>query len=135
MGEMMMSTCFSPLAARVAHRVMEIEASRGCGRCPRARRAVLDLHAQRYEVMTRHTIGDMQVEDRPGVLADISRILADASISINAMVQREPAKAKSRSTSSCSPSDARREHQHRDRKIGSCRGNRQGDEDSTEELQ
>jgi homoserine dehydrogenase len=33
----------------------------------------------------------MQVEDRPGVLADISRILADASISINAMVQREPA--------------------------------------------
>src|SRR5438128_4173109 len=34
----------------------------------------------------------MQVEDRPGVHADISRILADASISINAMVQREPAK-------------------------------------------
>src|SRR5205814_8952842 len=33
----------------------------------------------------------MQVEDRPGVLADISRILADAFISINAMVQREPA--------------------------------------------
>src|SRR5436189_607207 len=33
----------------------------------------------------------MRVLDRPGVLADISRILADASISINAMVQREPA--------------------------------------------
>jgi homoserine dehydrogenase len=33
----------------------------------------------------------MQVEDRPGVLADITRILADASISIEAMVQREPA--------------------------------------------
>ncbi len=32
----------------------------------------------------------MQVEDRPGVLADITRILADASISIDAMVQREP---------------------------------------------
>ena len=32
-----------------------------------------------------------QVEDRPGVLADITRILADASISIDAMVQREPA--------------------------------------------
>jgi homoserine dehydrogenase len=31
------------------------------------------------------------VEDRPGVLADVTRILADASISIDAMVQREPA--------------------------------------------
>ncbi len=33
----------------------------------------------------------MRVVDRPGVLADITRILADASISIDAMVQREPA--------------------------------------------
>jgi len=33
----------------------------------------------------------MQVLDRPGVLADITRILADLSISIEAMVQREPA--------------------------------------------
>ncbi len=33
----------------------------------------------------------MSVEDRPGVLADITRILADGSISIDAMVQREPA--------------------------------------------
>jgi len=33
----------------------------------------------------------MRVEDRPGVLADITRVLADASISIEAMVQREPA--------------------------------------------
>jgi len=30
------------------------------------------------------------VADRPGVLADITRILADLSISIGAMVQREP---------------------------------------------
>src|SRR5712671_1902368 len=43
------------------------------------------------EVVTSYYLR-MQVEDRPGVLADISRILADASISINAMVQREPAK-------------------------------------------
>ena len=43
------------------------------------------------EVVTAYYLR-MQVEDRPGVLADISRILADASISINAMVQREPAK-------------------------------------------
>ncbi|MFN4148203.1 MAG: homoserine dehydrogenase [Rhodocyclaceae bacterium] len=33
----------------------------------------------------------MRVEDKPGVLADITRILADQQISIDAMVQREPA--------------------------------------------
>ena len=33
----------------------------------------------------------MRVEDKPGVLADITRILADASISIDAVLQREPA--------------------------------------------
>jgi homoserine dehydrogenase len=33
----------------------------------------------------------MRVEDRPGVLADITRILADRQISIDAMIQREPA--------------------------------------------
>jgi homoserine dehydrogenase len=32
----------------------------------------------------------MRVDDRPGVLADITRILADLSISIEAMVQKEP---------------------------------------------
>ena len=32
----------------------------------------------------------MRVADRPGVLADITRILADLSISIDAMVQKEP---------------------------------------------
>ncbi len=32
----------------------------------------------------------MRVEDRPGVLADITRILADQGISIDAMIQREP---------------------------------------------
>ncbi|MDR1934693.1 MAG: homoserine dehydrogenase [Candidatus Accumulibacter sp.] len=32
----------------------------------------------------------MRVEDRPGVLADITRILADHKISIEAMIQREP---------------------------------------------
>jgi homoserine dehydrogenase len=30
------------------------------------------------------------VEDKPGVLADVTRILADQSISIDAMLQREP---------------------------------------------
>jgi len=33
----------------------------------------------------------MRVEDQPGVLADITRILADREISIDAMIQREPA--------------------------------------------
>jgi homoserine dehydrogenase len=32
----------------------------------------------------------MRVEDRPGVLADITRLLADREISIGAMVQKEP---------------------------------------------
>ena len=33
----------------------------------------------------------MQVEDQPGVLADVTRILADSTISIDAMLQKEPA--------------------------------------------
>jgi homoserine dehydrogenase len=33
----------------------------------------------------------MRAEDRPGVLADMTRILADGEISIDAMVQKEPA--------------------------------------------
>ncbi|PJA57359.1 MAG: homoserine dehydrogenase [Rhodocyclales bacterium CG_4_9_14_3_um_filter_68_10] len=33
----------------------------------------------------------LRVEDRPGVLADVTRILADQMISIEAMIQREPA--------------------------------------------
>jgi homoserine dehydrogenase len=32
----------------------------------------------------------MRVEDKPGVLADIARILADREISIDAMIQKEP---------------------------------------------
>ena len=32
----------------------------------------------------------LRVEDKPGVLADITRILADQQISIDAMIQREP---------------------------------------------
>jgi homoserine dehydrogenase len=32
----------------------------------------------------------MRVDDRPGVLADITRILADGDISIGAMIQKEP---------------------------------------------
>ncbi|OGA20745.1 MAG: homoserine dehydrogenase [Betaproteobacteria bacterium RIFCSPLOWO2_02_FULL_67_26] len=41
------------------------------------------------EVETRYYLR-MCVQDKPGVLADISRILADLSISIEAMVQKEP---------------------------------------------
>lgn len=37
----------------------------------------------------------MRVADQPGVLADVTRILADASISIDAMLQKEPADGES----------------------------------------
>ncbi len=38
----------------------------------------------------------MRVLDRPGVLADVTRILADSRISIGAMVQKEPGRGESR---------------------------------------
>jgi len=38
----------------------------------------------------------MKVKDRPGVLADITRILGDSRISIGAMVQKEPARGENR---------------------------------------
>jgi homoserine dehydrogenase len=38
----------------------------------------------------------MRVLDQPGVLADITRVLADSSISIDAMVQKEPGEGESR---------------------------------------
>ncbi|MDP2639510.1 MAG: homoserine dehydrogenase [Betaproteobacteria bacterium] len=41
------------------------------------------------EVVTSYYLR-MRVVDRPGVLADITRILADRSVSIDAMVQKEP---------------------------------------------
>lgn len=41
------------------------------------------------EVITSYYLR-LRVEDKPGVLADITRILADSQISIDAMIQREP---------------------------------------------
>lgn len=38
----------------------------------------------------------MRVEDKPGVLADVTKILAEFSISIDAMLQKEPAEGESR---------------------------------------
>jgi homoserine dehydrogenase len=38
----------------------------------------------------------MNVADQPGVLADLTRILADATISIDAMLQKEPAEGETR---------------------------------------
>ena len=37
----------------------------------------------------------LRVEDKRGVLADITRILADQQISIDAMIQREPGEGES----------------------------------------
>jgi homoserine dehydrogenase len=44
----------------------------------------------RMEEVTTSYYLRMRVADRPGVLADITRILADRTISIDAMIQREP---------------------------------------------
>ena len=41
------------------------------------------------EVVTSYYLR-MRVDDQPGVLADITRILADREISIDAMMQKEP---------------------------------------------
>jgi homoserine dehydrogenase len=38
----------------------------------------------------------LRVADKPGVLADITRVLADSRISIEAMVQKEPAAGEKR---------------------------------------
>ncbi len=38
----------------------------------------------------------MRVEDKPGVLADVTKILASFSISIDAMLQKEPGEGESR---------------------------------------
>ncbi|HEU4923439.1 MAG TPA: homoserine dehydrogenase [Burkholderiales bacterium] len=46
---------------------------------------VLSIH----EIETSYYLR-MRVQDKPGVLADVTRILADSSISIEAMVQKEP---------------------------------------------
>jgi homoserine dehydrogenase len=47
------------------------------------------------EVVTSYYLR-MRVIDRPGVLADITRILADSPISIDAMVQKEPGEGEKR---------------------------------------
>jgi homoserine dehydrogenase len=47
------------------------------------------------EVITSYYLR-MRVDDKPGVLADITRILADSGISIEAMIQKEPAEGETR---------------------------------------
>lgn len=47
------------------------------------------------EVVTSYYLR-MRVEDKPGVLADVTKILAEFSISIDAMLQKEPAEGESR---------------------------------------
>ena len=53
---------------------------------PAHRRAVPADGRRRDELLPAHARAD----DRPGVLADITRILADREISIDAMIQKEP---------------------------------------------
>jgi homoserine dehydrogenase len=47
------------------------------------------------EVITSYYLR-MRVDDKPGVLAEITRILADSSISIEALIQKEAAEGESR---------------------------------------
>ena len=49
----------------------------------------------RSEIVTSYYLR-MHVEDKPGVLADVTRILADLSISIDAMLQKEPGEGETR---------------------------------------
>lgn len=67
----------------------------GHSRLPRNAEA---YHAQPacgyHEVITSYYLR-MRVEDKPGVLADITRILADSSISIEALIQKEAAAGES----------------------------------------
>lgn len=52
--------------------------------------AVIDLPIlPQSEIVTSYYLR-LRVADKPGVLADITRILADQEISIDAMFQREP---------------------------------------------
>jgi homoserine dehydrogenase len=52
--------------------------------------AITDLPILPMEAVKTAYYLRLQAEDRPGVLADITRILADSGISIEAMIQKEP---------------------------------------------
>ncbi|TCS36046.1 homoserine dehydrogenase [Paucimonas lemoignei] len=58
--------------------------------------AMSDLPILPIEEVTTSYYLRLNVADRPGVLADITRILADAGISIDAMLQKEPAEGETR---------------------------------------
>ena len=67
------------------------------------------------EVVTSYYLR-MRVDDKPGVLADITRILADREISIDAMIQKEPPEGED--ADGHHPAHAphgREEHRRRDR--------------------
>lgn len=61
------------------------------------------------EVVTSYYLR-MQVADQPGVLADITRILADSSISIDAMLQKEPAEGETQTDIIMLTHQAREKH-------------------------
>ncbi len=65
----------------------------------------------------------MRVEDKPGVLADITRILADREISIDAMIQKEPSEGEDadRHHPAHAPLDRERASSPRSRRSRRCR--------------
>jgi homoserine dehydrogenase len=76
-----------------------IDVARTHGARPQDRVPYLSFHADALSSLSWLPMEDtrtsyyfrMRVADQPGVLADIARVLADHGISIDAMVQREPA--------------------------------------------
>ncbi|MGV3653630.1 MAG: homoserine dehydrogenase [Noviherbaspirillum sp.] len=61
------------------------------------------------EVVTSYYLR-MRVADKPGVLADLTRILADSAISIDAMLQREPEEGEAQTDIIMLTHDAREKH-------------------------
>jgi homoserine dehydrogenase len=79
---------------RDPHAYRRPRASRAAPRLP-ARRSRRTRRSCRWPKSRTGYYLRLRVEDKPGVLADITRILADQQISIDAMIQREPAEGES----------------------------------------
>ena len=87
------------VAAAISDAGVNIAAATCIGGGEQAELHILVKHAEaaRHSLAISHVAVSRQrevvvvdVEDRPGVLADITRILADRDISIDAMIQKEP---------------------------------------------
>jgi len=93
-----------PTASAVVADIVDL--ARAIGSDPQHRVAMLGFQPQSLghtpwlpiEACTSAYYLRMQADDRPGVLADIARLLGEAGISIEAMIQKEPANDASQAT-------------------------------------